>query len=75
MLKKSTVSIRQKNFIDNKKRLGFKRIQVYISLDSYNQLSSMRADDLTFSNIIEDSINQSFKKWSKSNIKKGKYDF
>lgn len=75
MSKKTTVSARQKRYLEKMKNLNYKKIQVYISSDTYDKLVLMRDEHNTFSLIVENSINTAFKKWSKSIIKKDKYDF
>ena len=69
MSKKNTTSARQKRFIENKKDSGFKKIQVYISSDSYEKLLMMKNNNInnksTFSTVIEDSLSCQFRVWSK----------
>jgi len=72
MSKNNTLSKRQNKFIDNKKSLGFKRVQVFLSSDVYEMLEIMKSNNKksksTYSSIIESSICSEFINWSKSMI-------
>ena len=74
MSNKNTVSLRQKKFIENRKHLGFKKVQVYLSNDVYEMLDMMKSNNTTskstYASIIESSISSEFINWSKSMILK-----
>ena len=74
MSKKNTVSIRQNKFIDKKKKLGFKRMQFYISSSHYDELLFLKNSGETFSTIIENLISKEYKKHLKTLIKRNKYE-
>jgi hypothetical protein len=64
-------SERQKKYNEEKKKKGYKKIQVYIPLHVYERLQIMKENrDLNFSDIVEAGINSKFRTWGNNRIYK-----